>query len=85
MENDTEISMIKKFAENATPEGYKNLLNFFSGLGYRNATFHDFCATKTDLLLRHDVDVSLEFALQIAEIERDSGYTNEAQYKNTIT
>ncbi len=74
MENDAEISMIKKFAENAAPESYKNLLNCFSGLGYRNATFHDFCAAQTDLLLRHDVDVSLEFALQIADIECDSGY-----------
>jgi hypothetical protein len=66
--------MIKKFAESATPEGYKNLLNHFSLLGYRNASFHDFCAAQADLLLRHDVDVSLEFALQIAKIEYDAGY-----------
>ncbi len=27
--------MIKRFAESATPEGYKNLLNHFNQLGYR--------------------------------------------------
>jgi hypothetical protein len=53
-------------------EHYRELLRAASAGGYRWAGF-DRAPEPGDLLLRHDVDLSLEAALLIAEVEADEG------------
>jgi hypothetical protein len=51
---------------------YRELLEAAQGGGYRFAAFdHD--PKPGDLFLRHDVDLSLEAALELAEVEHDAG------------
>jgi hypothetical protein len=51
---------------------YRELLDAAPAGGYRWATFESEPAAG-DLLLRHDVDLSLEAALQLARVEHDAG------------
>jgi hypothetical protein len=51
--------------------GYRRLIEGFLGAGYRPATFDSVQRERRDVILRHDVDVSLEAAVTIAEIERE--------------
>jgi hypothetical protein len=51
---------------------YRELLDAAQAGGYRFATF-DAEPRAGDLLLRHDVDLSLEAALAMARLERDAG------------
>ena len=51
---------------------YRELLDAARGGGYRFA-FFDREPQPGDLLLRHDVDLSLEAALRVAEVEADVG------------
>ena len=53
-------------------EHYRELLGAARAGGYRFACF-DRAPEPGDLLLRHDVDLSLEAALRIAELEAESG------------
>jgi hypothetical protein len=53
---------------------YRELLEAAQVGGYRFATF-DAEPRAGDLFLRHDVDLTLEAALQMAELERDAGAT----------
>src|ERR1700687_4480615 len=53
--------------------GYRRLVEAFLHAGYRPATFDDVRRECRDVILRHDVDVSLEAAVNIAEIEREMG------------
>jgi len=53
---------------------YRELLDAAAEGGYRFATF-DAEPRPHDLFLRHDVDLSLEAALELAELERDAGAT----------
>jgi hypothetical protein len=48
---------------------YRDLLRAFRAAGYRGASFDSVAATEPQLLLRHDVDLSLDEALKIAEID----------------
>ena len=51
---------------------YRELLDAARAGGYRFAHF-DEPPTRGDLLLRHDVDLSLDAALRLAELEADEG------------
>jgi hypothetical protein len=53
-------------------EHYRELLDAAREGGYRFASF-DAEPVDGDLLLRHDVDLSLDAALQLAELEREAG------------
>ena len=53
-------------------EHYRELLDAAREGGYRFASF-DAEPEDGDLLLRHDVDLSLDAALQLAELEREAG------------
>jgi len=55
-----------------TLEHYRELLEAARAGGYRFATF-DEPPARGDLILRHDVDLSLDAALRMAELERDAG------------
>jgi hypothetical protein len=52
-----------------SPTGYRALLRAFRSAGYRSADFHAVAATEAHLILRHDVDLSLDEAVAIAEID----------------
>jgi hypothetical protein len=51
---------------------YRELLEAAQGGGYRFA-FFDHAPKPGDLLLRHDVDLSLDAALRMAEVEAEAG------------
>jgi len=57
-----------------TLEHYRELLEAARAGGYRFATF-DEPPARGDLILRHDVDLSLDAALRMAELEADAGAT----------
>ena len=57
-----------------TLDHYRELLAAAGAGGYRFATF-DTPPGPGDLLLRHDVDLSLDAALRMAELEADAGAT----------
>jgi hypothetical protein len=57
-----------------TLDHYSDLLGAAGDGGYRFATF-DTPPAPGDLLLRHDVDMSLHAALRMAELEADAGAT----------
>lgn len=56
-----------------TRDGYRRLLGRFLDSGYRPATFADVRPDCRDLIVRHDVDLSLEAAVNIAELEHEIG------------
>ena len=58
-----------------SPAAYRALLDALSGLGYTPASFTDGAVEGRRIILRHDVDVSLERAASIAQIERNAGWT----------
>lgn len=53
-------------------ESYKSLLSAFSDSGYRYVNFDQLGPDRT-IVLRHDIDFSLEYALKSAKVERDMG------------
>jgi hypothetical protein len=54
--------------------GYRALLRSFRSAGYRSADFESVAARETQLLLRHDVDLSLDEAVKIAEIDASESW-----------
>jgi hypothetical protein len=56
-----------------TRDGYRRLITIFLDSGYRPTTFTDVRPECRDLVVRHDVDVSLEAAVRIAEVEHEIG------------
>ncbi len=56
-----------------TRDGYRRLLGRFFDSGYRLASFADVRPQCRDLIVRHDVDLSLEAAVSIAELEHAIG------------
>jgi len=57
-----------------THAGYVHLLASLSAIGYEARTFHDFDPTSRHLLLRHDIDMSIQAAIPIAAAEADRGW-----------
>jgi hypothetical protein len=53
--------------------GYRALLAAFQTRGYAVRGFDDAEPTERHLILRHDIDYSLDAAIPVAEIERDLG------------
>jgi len=56
-------------------EGYRALIEALLARGYMVRSFMDARPEKRHLILRHDLDMSLEAALPVAEVERDLGMT----------
>jgi hypothetical protein len=56
-----------------TRDGYRQLIGRFLDSRYRPATFADVRPQSRDLVVRHDIDLSLEAAVTIAELERELG------------
>jgi hypothetical protein len=56
-----------------TRNGYRRLIQRLLDAGYEPATFDTVRAACRDLIVRHDVDVSLEAAVSIAELESEMG------------
>ena len=59
--------------ESFTLQGYRSLIMEFFKLNYSIVNFSDMDPLRAHLILRHDIDMSLEAALPIAEIEQDLG------------
>ena len=51
--------------------GYKDLIHGLRKRGYRIADYDDVATDKRDVILRHDIDISLESAVAMAEAERE--------------
>ncbi|WP_376794691.1 hypothetical protein [Thermogemmatispora sp.] len=64
--------------EDFTLEGYRQLLSAFAEHGYRCSLFdaleEQLERGESILLLRHDIDISLKAALEIARVENESGF-----------
>jgi len=56
-----------------TRDGYRRLISELLDHGYNPTTFANVRKERRDLIIRHDVDVCLEAAVTIAEIEHDMG------------
>ena len=56
-----------------TRHGYRRLIEGFLDAGYTPATFETVRRECRDVIMRHDVDVSLEAAVSIAELEHEMG------------
>ena len=61
--------------EQFSPDGYAWLLDQLLDLGYRSASFDAAEPDAAHLLLRHDLDMSLQAAETIAKIEQSRGMT----------
>lgn len=59
--------------EDFTPAAYRTLLSGLLDRGYRARSYADADTEARDLIVRHDIDMSLEAALPIAEIENALG------------
>ncbi len=55
------------------PDRYRGLIGEFLSRGYKVRGFAEAEPGRRDLILRHDIDMSLDAALPMAEIERDLG------------
>jgi hypothetical protein len=56
-----------------TRHGYRQLITALLAAGYTPTTFDSVRPRHRDLIVRHDVDVSLDAALSIAELEHEIG------------
>ena len=61
--------LLAEMAENFTHEAYRDLLTEFVRQGYSPKTYETVSVNERDLILRHDLDMSLLAAEPIAEIE----------------
>lgn len=52
-----------------TPDGYHSLINSLLNQGYRIADYQTIRPSEPDLILRHDVDMSINAAVALARIE----------------
>lgn len=57
-------------------DGYSGLLAALSGRGYEARSFHTFNPMARHLLLRHDLDMSIEAAIRLGAIEADAGWAS---------
>lgn len=53
---------------------YRSLLQTLHAHGYRSASFHDFEPQRADLILRHDIDLSLDLAVRMGAIDAELGW-----------
>ena len=59
-----------------SPDGYRALVRAFLTHGYAVRDFIDAAPDQAHLVLRHDIDISIEAALDIAEIEHALGVSS---------
>lgn len=59
-----------------SPESYQELLDHLLDAGYVARSFHDADASRKDLIIRHDVDMSIDAAVRMARIEGDMGVSS---------
>jgi hypothetical protein len=65
---------VKNMNNNFSPLGYLSLIEEIKGHGYKYIAMSDaFKFNERTIILRHDVDFSLEYALQMAHIEYRAG------------
>ncbi len=57
-----------------TKQNYLSLLNCFREAGYQDHVFGEEFGKSKSVFLRHDIDISLELALEFAEMEYQNGY-----------
>ena len=55
-----------------TLPGYRDLLRAFAALGYAPRFFHDADPQAAHLIMRHDIDYCLDYALPLAEVEAEA-------------
>jgi len=74
-----------------TLEHYKEIIANALSAGYKFSGFHE-PATNMQVYLRHDVDVSIDMVLRMAQIDADIGVKstffvlpNSPTYNNTIS
>ncbi|NMM45596.1 hypothetical protein HH303_13960 [Rhodospirillaceae bacterium KN72] len=60
-----------------TRAAYRDLLSALLARGYRGTSFSGVVPSRSDLLLRHDIDLWPEIALELARIESDLGLSAE--------
>src|SRR5437016_12998096 len=73
MDSDAGRSDTSAAAPPFTRAGYRRLIGRFLDAGYTPATFDTVRPAGRDLIVRHDVDVCLEAAVSIAELEYEIG------------
>lgn len=56
-----------------TLHGYAKILDEFSERGYSSRTFHDVKPNSAHLVLRHDIDYCINYAIPLAELEAKMG------------
>lgn len=56
-----------------TYEAYAELLNMLNASGYVVCDYHDYINVPRCVILRHDIDTSLEQAVRLAELETEKG------------
>ena len=56
-----------------TYQAYQALLNLIKENGYQYSNYNDYSTKKKVVILRHDIDYYLEYALRFAEIENENG------------
>lgn len=57
-----------------TKQNYLSLLKCFREAGYQDHVFGEKFGERKSVFLRHDVDISLELALELAELEYQNGF-----------
>ncbi|MEQ8700976.1 MAG: hypothetical protein RLT05_30980 [Bauldia litoralis] len=60
-------------AKNFSLEGYRELVDDLLGRGYRVVGFDEAIPGKPHLILRHDIDMSIQAAVEMAEVEGSLG------------
>lgn len=63
-------------AADFSPDGYRRLIGSFLDTGYEVRNFDDVEQEKPHLILRHDVDQSLQAAAQLAKLEANIGVSS---------
>lgn len=56
-----------------THQWYRTFLNELRSHGYSFTPFSDYCGAEESIILRHDIDLSIEAAVELAQIEADLG------------
>lgn len=54
-----------------TYQAYRNLIRQLRTNGYQFTDYHDYQSYNKAVIMRHDIDISLEKAVEMAEIEKD--------------
>ena len=66
--------MNSKDTEKFMPDSYGRILQAFTQKGYRVVNFEEVDPHSRHLILRHDIDVDLNYALKLAEFEYELGF-----------